>query len=243
MKSSILVLIVAGLLAGCAGTVKEKVSDVTAGSIQEENGRGEGKESSLSKNEGPLVIPMRHRYPASQGVAYLASEQFILCRRKDFCTIPEQRFTERSFFPDLPKPIREEPIVQEAEVKAMEYSEPLFASVFFEEGEAEIDGEGLKVLDGLLEKIREIDPLAIRIVIAGYTDDSGSLEVNAILAEERAEEVAAYLAGIGIPEERIVTGGRPLCCFPAGNDNEEGRAKNRRAEIIVERVGEENKDE
>jgi outer membrane protein OmpA-like peptidoglycan-associated protein len=72
-----------------------------------------------------------------------------------------------------------------------------------------------------------------RIVIEGYTDDTGTDAVNLPLSEARAQEVRAYLISRGVPEANIVAKGfgpmRPI----ASNKTVEGRATNRRVEIVV----------
>lgn len=222
MKPIALALMITGILAGCAGAAKEKTP-----------------EAHLQGWGSPLVVPMRHAYPESQGVAYTDSEQFFLCREKDFCPVPRQKFTERFFFPELPKPIREEPIVKQSTILKKRLSETIAATVLFDKEDATLTEETSKVLDGMFDQIKEVDPLTLRIVVAGYTDGTGSMEKNTELAEERAEAVADYFVRKGIPKERIIAGGRPLCCYVAPNDTEEGRAKNRRAEVFVEPVEEE----
>ncbi len=108
------------------------------------------------------------------------------------------------------------------------------ATVYFDQDDAGLTEAVSRILDGMFDQMKEIDPIHFRIVIAGYTDGSGSNENNTKLAESRAKAVAHYFLEKGISEERITVGGRPLCCYVASNDTEEGRAKNRRAEVFVE---------
>lgn len=233
MKPMALALMIAGILTGCAGAAKEKRPEVH-----------------LQDWASDRVVPMRDAYPSSQGMAYPASEQFFLCREKDFCPVPRQEFTERFFLPELPKPIREEPIVNSPQragslgtpfppaILNRRLSEARVVTLLFHEGEATLTEEASKALDGMFDQIKEVDPLTFRIVVAGYTDGTGSKEKNAKLAEERAAAIADYFKQKGIPDGRIIAGGRPLCCYVAPNDTEEGRAKNRRAEVFVEPVEE-----
>lgn len=221
MKSIIFVLITGGILAGCAGTAKEKTPDLY-----------------FKNRERLLVVPMRHPFPPSQGVAYLVSEQFFICREKDFCPVPQQKFTERFFLPEWPKPVREEPIVKQSLIMKERLSETRVVTLLFDEGEVTLTEAAVKTLDEMFDQIKEVDLLTFRIVVAGYTDGTGSKEKNTELAEERAEAAADYFVRKGVPKERIIAGGRPLCCYVAPNDTEEGRAKNRRAEVFVEPVEE-----
>lgn len=230
MKPIAFVFLMMTILTGCAGAAKEKKSEAKAASI------------GIEERSDASVVPMKHPFPASPGVAYLVSEQFFLCREKDFCPVPQQKFTERFFLPKWPKPIREEPIVKQPAVFRKRLSETSGMTLLFAEGEVTLTEAAVKTLDEMFDQIKEVDPLTFRIVVAGYTDGTGSKEKNAKLAEERAEVAAEYFVGRGVPKERIISGGRPLCCYVAPNDTEEGRAKNRRAEVFVEPV-EEGKDE
>jgi OOP family OmpA-OmpF porin len=72
------------------------------------------------------------------------------------------------------------------------------------------------------------------VVIEGHTDSTGSDEVNDHLSQQRADSVRDYLiANKTLPEEKIVAVGygskRPL----ASNATEEGRAINRRIDVVI----------
>jgi len=71
------------------------------------------------------------------------------------------------------------------------------------------------------------------IVIAGFTDSTGSFSYNVELSERRAEAVKNELVLNGVDPTRILVFG----CGPkkpiAPNNTEEGRALNRRVEILV----------
>jgi len=72
------------------------------------------------------------------------------------------------------------------------------------------------------------------IVIEGHTDSTGSVSANDDLSRRRAESVGAYLIAHGVQADRIRAVGmgsrRPI----ADNATVEGRANNRRVEIIVQ---------
>ncbi|MDR1284974.1 MAG: OmpA family protein [Campylobacteraceae bacterium] len=71
-----------------------------------------------------------------------------------------------------------------------------------------------------------------KIIIEGHTDSIGSKESNLILSEQRAKSVAKELIDLGVNESRIVTewfgSEKPV----ATNKSAEGRAENRRIEVI-----------
>ena len=69
------------------------------------------------------------------------------------------------------------------------------------------------------------------IDIIGYTDSTGSLQLNQDLSNRRARSVAAYLEGNGVQASRISSYGAGPSQPIASNDTASGRALNRRVEI------------
>ncbi len=69
--------------------------------------------------------------------------------------------------------------------------------------------------------------------IYGYTDNTGSMAVNAPLANNRADAVQAFLVNSGVPVTRITAQGVPMADYVASNDTAAGRAQNRRVEIYI----------
>jgi peptidoglycan-binding protein ArfA len=72
-----------------------------------------------------------------------------------------------------------------------------------------------------------------RVTVNGYTDNSGPDSVNVPLSTQRATTVAQFLVAHGVPSDRVVAKGLGPANPVAPNDTNEGRAKNRRAEIVV----------
>ncbi|WP_122153985.1 OmpA family protein [Paraburkholderia sp.] len=71
------------------------------------------------------------------------------------------------------------------------------------------------------------------ILVEGYTDNVGTLEYNQQLSEARATAVGYALVARGVATERIRTKGNAYNNPVASNDTPEGRALNRRTEILV----------
>jgi outer membrane protein OmpA-like peptidoglycan-associated protein len=71
------------------------------------------------------------------------------------------------------------------------------------------------------------------IEVQGYTDSQGAADYNIGLSQRRADSVRSYLVGKGVPADKISARGygkdRPV----ADNATAEGRADNRRVEIVV----------
>jgi outer membrane protein OmpA-like peptidoglycan-associated protein len=74
---------------------------------------------------------------------------------------------------------------------------------------------------------------SLKLDIEGYTDSAGKDETNQELSQKRAEAVQAYLTEQGIPASSLTAKGLGKASPVAPNDTAEGRAKNRRVEIIV----------
>jgi OOP family OmpA-OmpF porin len=82
---------------------------------------------------------------------------------------------------------------------------------------------------------RLTDGVVKGVLIKGYTDSVGSDVYNDKLSKLRAESVAAFLVSQGVAAEKIHTEGLGESQPVADNATEEGRAKNRRVEIVVDR--------
>jgi outer membrane protein OmpA-like peptidoglycan-associated protein len=82
-------------------------------------------------------------------------------------------------------------------------------------------------------------PSASRIAISGRTDSVGSPQSNQTLAVARANAVRDHLRNRYPHLASAVTlEARGACCFTASNDTQQGRALNRRVEIVFERDAE-----
>lgn len=73
----------------------------------------------------------------------------------------------------------------------------------------------------------------ITITVNGYTDNTGSDEVNQTLSEKRADAVQDYLVQQGVPGASIGAHGMGESNPVAPNDTATGRALNRRVEIVI----------
>lgn len=72
-----------------------------------------------------------------------------------------------------------------------------------------------------------------KVTVNGYADNSGSEAVNVPLSTQRATTVADYLVAHGLARDRVTAKGLGSTNPVASNDTAEGRAKNRRAELVV----------
>ncbi len=76
------------------------------------------------------------------------------------------------------------------------------------------------------------------IDVSGHTDSIGTAAVNQELSERRAKAVADYLVYRGVNSARIATRGYGAQFPIASNDSEDGRAQNRRVEIKLSPISE-----
>jgi outer membrane protein OmpA-like peptidoglycan-associated protein len=108
----------------------------------------------------------------------------------------------------------------------------LSGSVLFASGKSELLAIAQQKLDEVAKALQ--DQGYKSIVVEGHTDARGSDSANMQLSERRAQAVVSHLIRRGIQADKIKAMGigesRPI----ASNDSSEGRANNRRVEIIVQ---------
>ena len=73
----------------------------------------------------------------------------------------------------------------------------------------------------------------LKLAIEGYTDSTGSDELNRKLSQDRADAVRGYLTEQGLPQDSVTAQGFGKSEPVADNNTAAGRQKNRRVEIVV----------
>ncbi len=106
-----------------------------------------------------------------------------------------------------------------------------FDRLNFDRGSAAVRQSDVVDMDQLAQVLLAYP--TVRIAIIGYTDAEGSGRANAELGEERADSVAEALAARGVSPERLETRSGGEQAPVADNGRSEGRAENRRTELIV----------
>jgi outer membrane protein OmpA-like peptidoglycan-associated protein len=104
-------------------------------------------------------------------------------------------------------------------------------NITFATNSSNISADFYAVLDSVALVINEYEKTYIDI--NGYTDSTGAESYNQTLSEARASSVARYLESQKVVSARIVTRGMGESQPIATNDTPEGRALNRRVEIIL----------
>lgn len=105
------------------------------------------------------------------------------------------------------------------------------SQVTFAVGKSEIRAQLYPMLSTLAKVVAEYSKTMI--VIIGHTDDSGSLQTNMQLSEQRAEAVKSYLLSQQLDERRLETHGEGPNYPLLPNTTAANRAANRRVEILL----------
>jgi len=104
--------------------------------------------------------------------------------------------------------------------------------IYFDAGSARLTNIAKAILDGVALRMK--NDLNSTAVISGYSDNIGSEESNLEISRRRADAAREYLVTRhGIDPARITTEGKGSAEPAYDNSTEEGRAKNRRALIVV----------
>jgi outer membrane protein OmpA-like peptidoglycan-associated protein len=109
----------------------------------------------------------------------------------------------------------------------------LSGSVLFTSGKAELLPSAQVKLNEVADALTQQDPES-KIVIEGHTDSQGTAASNQDLSQRRAQSVRDYLVSRGIAADRVSSVGFGLTRAIADNATAEGRANNRRVEIVVQ---------
>lgn len=100
----------------------------------------------------------------------------------------------------------------------------------FDFGKSVIRDESNPIIEQIVQMMKSNPDL--KIGVEGHTDNVGSPASNKILSEARAKSVVSAIVGQGISADRLTPAGYGQDKPIADNNTEEGRAKNRRVELV-----------
>ena len=102
--------------------------------------------------------------------------------------------------------------------------------ILFDTGKAVVKPES----EGLLKEIVALlnNDKALKLAIVGHTDNVGDKKANLVLSKQRAESVVKQLVAAGIDAKRLKADGKGDTEPVADNRKEDGRARNRRVELV-----------
>jgi OOP family OmpA-OmpF porin len=102
--------------------------------------------------------------------------------------------------------------------------------VYFDTGKSIVKPESKPALDEITKLLKQNGKLMLYVV--GHTDNVGSLEPNLKLSADRAAAVVKELIGRGVASSRLKAAGVGPYCPVASNHTDDGKAKNRRVELV-----------
>jgi len=100
----------------------------------------------------------------------------------------------------------------------------------FDTGKSTIRDESKPVIDQIAQMMKSNPDL--KMGVEGHTDNVGTPASNKTLSEERAKSVISGIVSQGIAAERLIPAGHGQEKPIADNNTEEGRARNRRVELV-----------
>jgi len=125
----------------------------------------------------------------------------------------------------------------EQEITASDLSDALNKSgrvavygINFDTAQATIQPGSDKVLQQIVQLMK--DNPALKLRVEGHTDNVGAAAANQTLSQKRAQAVVAWLTAHGVAASRLTAQGFGATKPVGDNATEDGRAKNRRVELV-----------
>lgn len=101
--------------------------------------------------------------------------------------------------------------------------------IYFDTGKADVKAES----DATLAEVAKLlQNKTLKLIVAGHTDNVGDFASNMDLSKRRAQAVVQALVKRGVAAARLNPQGLGPCAPVASNDDDAGRAKNRRVELV-----------
>ena len=103
--------------------------------------------------------------------------------------------------------------------------------IYFDFNKADLKPESTPTLEQIAQLLKADG--ALKLLVVGHTDNVGTFDFNTGLSQRRAAAVVAALVGTyGVAKNRLTPVGVSFAAPVAPNKSEEGRAKNRRVELV-----------
>jgi outer membrane protein OmpA-like peptidoglycan-associated protein len=193
----------------------------------------------IAKSKGNNVIILNEKQQALADLDQWKQQQAVAMRQQLGQTKEQLATSQQALDSERQARVAAEQRTADAllKIKGMQTKEDqrglvltLTGDVLFAFGKSELLPTAQKKLNDVVTALKD-DPRTITIV--GHTDSIGSDETNMQLSQRRADAVRTYLATHGIPDERVSSQGMGKSQPVADNKTAEGRANNRRVEIIL----------
>ena len=103
--------------------------------------------------------------------------------------------------------------------------------IYFDFNKADVKPESDATIDQIAQLLK--NDAALKLLVVGHTDNVGTFDFNVGLSQRRAAAVVTALTGkYGIGKARLTSVGVSFAAPVASNNTDEGRAKNRRVELV-----------
>jgi outer membrane protein OmpA-like peptidoglycan-associated protein len=252
-------LVISGCLFGCASTPPKELVDARAAYQKSANGPA-ARYSPAELNTAQQSLKLAENTfeddgdgPATRDQAYVALRQTQLADTRAR-TVQHQAAFEASkeraeqlragqlanaqkqlADEAMRRKAAEDELARLAQVKEDERGTviTLSGSVLFASDQAELLPAAQQRLSEVAKALNSRNPNS-QIVIEGHSDSKGSKSYNLELSARRAEAVRTYLVSQGIGANRIQAQGLGFTHPISDNKTAEGRANNRRVEIVVQ---------
>jgi len=153
---------------------------------------------------------------------------------KEFWVDLSAEFTGKYGFTIVERAAMAQDVVANADAFANDLKATGHAAIYgilFDTNKAEIKPESAQAI-GEIAKLLQADA-SLKLFVVGHTDAQGTVDGNLKLSQQRAEAVLQALVGAhGVAAARLRAFGCGQFAPVASNDAEEGRAKNRRVELV-----------
>jgi len=134
--------------------------------------------------------------------------------------------------------VEPKPMDQEVVADATALSQSIAATgkaivygIYFDTGKSILKPESDPTLEQITKLLKQEPQLQLYVV--GHTDNDGALDFNLKLSSDRAASVVKALVSRGISASRLSSAGVASYCPAASNKTEDGKAKNRRVELVA----------
>ncbi len=143
-------------------------------------------------------------------------------------------YSTRVFFEKVPEPVVETPKVDSTAIEIEELKKKFveLSLIHFKFDKSDIQQGDVPILDEVYSLMARRE--SVVVTLKGHTDAIGSEKYNQKLSERRVKAAKAYLVKKGLSEDRITTEAFGKIKPVSTNETGQGRAENRRVEIIVE---------
>jgi peptidoglycan-binding protein ArfA len=193
-------------------------------------------------NRNPVVVPQRYLRPdlPTPPPAVVVATPVAAVRAQPAAARPAtpRPAATRPTATTARRPVPVAPVVQDTVLPLPDFrtltrgAAVTLPNLYFTQSTASLLPASRPVLNSLARTLRQ-QP-ALRLEIAGHTDNIGDATLNLRLSEQRARVVRQYLVQQGIDSVRLVARGYGVTRPVADNRDMQQRARNRRVEVVVQ---------